>query len=661
MTRRLSDALEGSSPIPARRVVGVPSLGEQPLIGRAKDKQRIAEMLTGPKGGTKLFVCGLPGVGKSAVVLETVYDLIVTGLWSSVIWIDLRTGASGHIKHPRPTRRTLADVTRDIAVAVDDGRALRASLDDRLSFLTTSLSGESILIIADNVDDDSESDHEVVRFLRQSPRSVSVIFTSVGEPLVANATQYKIDPLGPDDSANLFQQISGLQAVPPTLVRKMGGVPARIRLAAVYTKAGLDVEDVISELGFGEGSLAHFAHAKDWLRISRSPSLRRTAALICGPFAEPNLSEAQSILGRLQTNVVTNRAIIELRSRQLLEIAGDTIAVDDLVRGYLESRISATKTVREVASAYGDWTTSMVAWAGTAINYEDVFERIDGVRSHCFSLIELLESEITQISPEQHPKMDNFAYYLYCRGYWDELLRLSAVTHISTSNRAPLDDLMWVELNWILKIVRLRLGVEAAERTLGETREYALRRMGGKLTLRHTAIFEVAAASLRDRLVDGRELAERLEAHASTLFEAGDVRWAAVALLRSGNVWRESRDLSHAERVFQRLEAKLMSVDDGPWRTEMIAICQTSLGIIANSRDLPLVALSIMQGRVNEVAQLSERAVLWAELAWANQATGDASAYEAAAAEVQRISKHLGLGAQVSESHPHWKLGEASS
>lgn len=139
------------------------------------------------------------------------------------------------------------------------------------------------------------------------------------------------------------------------------------------------------------------------------------------------------------------------------------------------------------------------------------------------------------------------------------------------------------------------------------------------------------------------------------LAEMAELRWATVAALRIGNIYREAGKSDESQKWFRSIEYSLRGQPESPWLREMRAIAGVSMGIIENSREKPAEAIALLRPGLGEIAQLSEEAVLWAELGYAQESLDlDQDALGSFTKSVE-IAERIGLSRYLCESHPGWR------
>jgi len=631
------------------RVIGVPSPVHQALVGRDADVDEVVRRLTNSDHGAKLALYGRPGVGKSAIALAAVHHLLGEYRWSSVAWMDFEAHSSFDWARPRAGAiLDYADATRDVAIAIGDGRALREDPKKRASFLHERLSTGRHLLIADNINEDRHADF--IDFLARTPMTVDVIMTLSPKPRWNHAA-LPVLPLERAAADELFAQLTS-SIVSTELREQAGGVPQIMRAVARLHDEGYSDEEIRQQLEQGPSSLAAFQYKTAWEVLSRSKPNRITAAVVFGATAPITVTEVFAISGRLQTRPRTLAALSELRRRQLLVEENGFLTPDRLARAFIQRKLEGTSTMATSRRAELDWLSEKTEEFGGRTRYADIFTGMDELQGHYFDVTRRAATDGLLLEEHHVKAFAGLPYYLFCRGYWTELLRWSTATATARAEHDA-DQATWDDLNWVPKVLRLQSGLD-------EARAYLVERLQSLPQSESTgAIAFVAEATLRPRQgVVTADLAKQLQDAAELLNVAGQLRWAVTALLRAGNILREAGSYEKASAVFDRVSTMVGASPESAWSNELLALADASRALIENIRGNWRPALRLLQGRSPQLAQLADTAVVWAEISRAQENLALGRQSRDSYREAKRIADFIGISTDLCESEPGWQPAE---
>ncbi len=191
----------------------------QPFVDRDAERTVLAEKL---RRGESCLLCGLGGVGKSALALRVAHDLAAEGAFpGGVFWLPLEDA-------PSP----------DVAAARLVSALGETATTDPLGALPRLLYGLHVLLVLDSAETALDSAEEIL--LRRSP-TTTVLITSrdarVGATVIPGVPD-DLAPLEPDDAADLLRVrlrdplLADEQAA--EICDLVGGLPLALVLAAAF-------------------------------------------------------------------------------------------------------------------------------------------------------------------------------------------------------------------------------------------------------------------------------------------------------------------------------------------------------------------------------------------------------------------------------------------
>ena len=247
-----------NEPIPS---VGAKTLNNLPLgdydetglVGRARELNKLSKRLTdlsSSRRGPVLTVTGPGGVGKTALVLQALHDLVndESCPYDLVSWVSLKTE---HL-----TARGVQSI-HDAVLSMEQAvpaliEALEPSFAGTASQLAHSLDGLTTLIVIDNLE--TISGHEVVEFIDSLPESVSYLFTS-REGLGEIERRFPLGPLEERYAVDLLRRLTRTrdlhsftqmdQKAAKEVVRRLGASPLGLKWFVSNLEIGKDPEEII--------------------------------------------------------------------------------------------------------------------------------------------------------------------------------------------------------------------------------------------------------------------------------------------------------------------------------------------------------------------------------------------------------------------------------
>ena len=225
----------------------VPDFDETGLVGRAIEASQLLGLLVSGRDRV-ITVVGEGGVGKTALVVKTLFDLIDDEAcpYEAVLWASLKT----ELLRTEGTRvlveaaREMRGIAAQLGSVLDEGESDLEQLADALAGITT-------LIVVDNIETVDAS--EILEVHDAMPDGVRFLFTSrVG--LGQLERRVRVTPLDSRQATQLFRQMASsrrleqLTRVPDEALRpilsKLRGNPLAIKWYVIAVGAGASPEDL---------------------------------------------------------------------------------------------------------------------------------------------------------------------------------------------------------------------------------------------------------------------------------------------------------------------------------------------------------------------------------------------------------------------------------
>lgn len=350
--------------LPAASPMAVTGIPAQPVfVGREAELALLAEVLAPAAadsiaaGVVVLAVAGLPGVGKTALVVKATHDATAAGWFpGGVLMVDMR-GYDPPERHAQPSA-ALASLLGALGIAsqhIPPGQADRSRLW-RSVLATRETAGQSMLILVDNV-----SSSEQVQPLLPGTIGHRVLITTRNSLADLDGTRLlEIDVLSPDQTVDLLGQTLSIanpddgrvdsdRTAAMQLGQLCGGLPLAVRIAAAQLAA--EPERPIAELVEGlaeihgrleklsyEGSLS--ARAAFDMSYEHLTKLQARLFRLLSFYAGSDIS-AEAVAAMAGLDVVETRQLIgQLRRANLLQPgnARDRWRMHNLLRTYAWDR-----------------------------------------------------------------------------------------------------------------------------------------------------------------------------------------------------------------------------------------------------------------------------------------------------------------------------------
>ncbi|MFE4209217.1 tetratricopeptide repeat protein [Streptomyces goshikiensis] len=368
-TRPKGRRLDGQGTLPRvpRQLPG----GRRTLTGRSKERKDIKRALTrGPRHRWPVtLLCGLPGVGKSALVLATVPGFQERSFPDGTLYADLHGYTAERAERADP-----ADVLAGFLHAL--GEPVPASLNDRISAYRSVLAERLVLVVLDNA-----RDMEQLLPLLPGPGTSAAIVTSRNalRGLCDNeeALSMRINPLDNAEAAALLRKAvraehkAGNPAWTDQLISELvevcEGLPLALTILASRIRQGTrsDLRQLVAEVRDHHArldALDGIDKNQIGVRVAFDCSYRELSAPAAVLLQQLAVHPGPSISGEALTalspvsGIAAGRAAAELESASLLSRTDERRALHRLIREYAREHAASlgeevrARTVRQICA-----------------------------------------------------------------------------------------------------------------------------------------------------------------------------------------------------------------------------------------------------------------------------------------------------------------------
>lgn len=536
------------------------------FVGREKELAWLRQRLSPRDRAWLIFITGIGGIGKSALALKIAHeyrehynDLPPEERFDTIIWASAKeqilTPAGREAAGPPGlVSRTLADIYRSIAQALEREAITRAAPENQDREVQKALTTQRTLLIVDNLD---TMDDAVRAFLRHLPAPTKAIVTSREWLDVADVLRLygmeRQDALALMDAEANAQGLTLSSEQKEKLYERTVGLPLPIRLSVARLGSGETVEQVMRWLGNAMGDLPQYCvGGQVELAWQHNPNAYRLL-LACSLF-DREAGAGREVLGEISDLSMADRddgLTLLWRLNLINRNERDRFWMLPIVQEYARSRLEGEEWGAVLVQRWLDWALEFTRkWAA---DLDIRIENLPVVAAEYPNLRRVLAW------CEEYRRWETFAVLVHRTWFYPYL------TGLLTETRRMLEVAVSVSETAELKIPHLRhLGMlqwdqgerDASIKTLNQAIEIARRRQDLKE-------LGLALDRLSDHLLDSDRLeeGEQMAREAFSIGEAiSDLRIKILAAYR----------LSIAESARGHLEASLEWLDRSEdWAREL--------------------------------------------------------------------------------------------
>lgn len=245
------------------------------FVGRIKDKELLSKKILGPY--PVISVIGVGGIGKTSLVLSTLYDLLdnektFSEMFNSIIWVTLKTKSmtdgdfikiSKAITNFNTNIKSVSNTMEDVKVS---------KIDELIEYMKRN----KTLLVIDNLETLDDEKKELDRIFDELPSGSKILITSrIG---IGNYEQaYRLDKLSDKDALAYFRKLSNIYKVKPLINQKdsqikkyidlLGSNPLAIKWFVINVGKGETPESIINN---GINDLSDFCLSNIYEKLSEN-------------------------------------------------------------------------------------------------------------------------------------------------------------------------------------------------------------------------------------------------------------------------------------------------------------------------------------------------------------------------------------------------------
>lgn len=245
------------------------------FVGRIKDKELLTKKILGPY--PVISVIGVGGIGKTSLVLSTLYDLLdnektFSEMFNSIIWVTLKTKSmtdGDFIKISKAITNFDANI-KSVSNTMEDVKI--SKIDELIEYMKKN----KTLLVIDNLETLDDEKKELNRIFDELPSGSKILITSrIG---IGNYEQaYRLDKLSDKDALAYFRKLSNIYKVKPLIIQKdsqikkyidlLGSNPLAIKWFVINVGKGETPESIINN---GINDLSDFCLSNIYEKLSEN-------------------------------------------------------------------------------------------------------------------------------------------------------------------------------------------------------------------------------------------------------------------------------------------------------------------------------------------------------------------------------------------------------
>lgn len=364
-------------------VHSVPALSEHPyplhnlpqpdyvtFVGREKEREWLRKRLSPADRAWILLLTGIGGVGKTALALAIAHEyyrryseLPPSERFDAIVWVSAKEQvltpsgpeASGP---PSLVSRTLAEVYRAIAQALDREAITRAAPQDQDWEVRKALTAQRTLLILDNLD---TMDDAVRAFLRNLPAPTKAIVTSrekldVADTLVLRGMERE-DALALMKAESEPRSLALTSEQEERLYERTAGLPLPIRLSIARLGSGETFEGVMRWLSNATGDLPEYCVGGQ-VELARKRNPNTYLLLIACSLFDRDAGAAREVLGEITDLPIADRdeGLLLLEHFNLLNrTTNDRFWMLPIVQEYARAQLEKSEFAPTLIDRWLNW------------------------------------------------------------------------------------------------------------------------------------------------------------------------------------------------------------------------------------------------------------------------------------------------------------------
>jgi len=634
------------------------------FVGRSQELREGKSKFISKQRGRRLLVFGQSGLGKSAFSVALAEWAESQIAYDFAIWINCQSyelRGSRRLNASTSTK-SVNDAVKEIAHYVRAEAALRATGTEAIAALNARCAGRSVLLIVDGIDDKYPEGLE--GFFLGLGANFDVIATSsrnLGWPTYIELRPW--EPLSEEANSFLSEVVSTHDYLltpeqRSTALQTGMGVPNGIIWSARLLSEGFAPNMVRDLSSDGWSTLLDHSFEESFRSGIRSRSARSGAALFAfsGSIAIDEF-DAITAVGEHKSLERPSKALIDSGFAQSVD---GYLVHSPFAKEYLRYRMSNSKKTN--SAIIDAWMSQINDHLSVATNEKSWGASFQVMEENLESALLAIRAYLENGTAGSQNFIDLFgrlSYFLYCNAFWDEFEEFQGRFIQECLEAGDVDQLTESSLVWGARLIRKRYGLRQSEEFFSEI----IGRIRGKaeLTEVQQQRIDIARRSVEYSRKFSDELATSFANSAERLLELGDAEWACRAKLHCGNVLAEAGDYTRASSAYKELGViAIHSATDalGCWPSEMMALSNASLGILANRRNAFHEAADFLEESVSGILQTADRASAVGENALSYSKIGRRKEARKLLVECLELREQIGATESIMESHVGWEIGE---
>lgn len=609
---------------------------------------------------------GANGLGKTTVLFEVAKTLAsdesIRRQYRALVWVSVSRWEirKSHLTETLPLVSSLRDLIGTIGASLGHYEIGTYPPEAQMMALYSTLAGEPVVLLVDDID--QIWDGEIERLFRNFPASTAVVATA--QRSLDYGRELRIRPL---DMHTLDRMLWDTLETWPELGAKLQkdvlqaacGNPLLARLLTSSLRQNRNSYSVDSVIEHTTGDLLEYLAGS----IIKSEELQTEGKLILDLAALFPVGITQGYLTSLfqrldHPSAAIPGALATLEECGLISSVatnGDEVyLLPPLIKRYQqEHNLAVVSLGGLVAEVQLDEALELTSQS----HYSVIFELIDRRIDNYIALLRLAAQETRiEIRRPAARLLSTIAYYLHCRGRWDDLVEHTEWATLTLLESEHLREAVMLCAVWATRSVVLRGQNAKAQEIITELRAHLQKRGHSTQDSLFQAI--VSYGSTQRYVVEDVGPAEaiyELNRVAKVFIEHEDRELLAMTYNRIGNVLALSGNQSAGFDNFQRSVALAQAEPDRSWANEIRAIASGNQGTIANRNGDHHRAIEILGASVQEIVQLCDQATATMELAIAHFRIGELEPAKKLGNRALQLVAGLPTVVTIGESDPSWE------